>query len=552
MTLYALLVPGTAILVIALVVTWRLHKAAAALRHWLLTAAVLCAAMSPLLHATAPAWGPAMPAMPLSSPLAPVITGLDVLNVQPPAGPRADSSRATAASPARSWSQALIAVWAVGALGSLSFLALGLWRLSHMTRAAVLVGSGAWPDAVSARRHRHQVRQPIDVRVMDRASMPLVWGARRSAILIPRAALTWSAPRIEAVVAHEVAHVYRHDWAWQLVSEFACALYWFHPLAWCARARLRAESDAACDDMVLRSGADATSYAGHLIAIARDCNTGVTVPAPAVVRASTLERRLTAMLDPTRDRRPLSPLLRSATLGLALSATVLVSGLAAQSFVSMTGTFVDASRGVLPNVTLVLTNEQTGAKYEIKTDRAGRYEFVGLPPGQYVLDADLPGFARFNARVTVGNRHVEQDVVMSIGTVRESITVAEDAVPRVPDPEVTRRVEESRTKRAAAPCPEGPSDGAVRMGGNLRVPLKFRDVRPEYPEALRGTSGAVVLSARIAPDGSVDEVDVVESTHAAFAQSAIDAVRQWEFGATLLNCERVATPMQVTVNFKAR
>ena len=90
------------------------------------------------------------------------------------------------------------------------------------------------------------------------------------------------------------------------------------------------------------------------------------------------------------------------------------------------------------------------------------------------------------------------------------------------------------------------------MGGNIRVPVKYRDFRPHYPEALQGTAGVVVLSTQIGLSGSVEDIEVVSSTHPAFTDSAVDAVRQWEFDATLLNGEPVVTPMRITVNFRTR
>lgn len=259
------------------------------------------------------------------------------------------------------------------------------------------------------------------------------------------------------------------------------------------------------------------------------------------------------MLDASRDRRPLSTAARATAAALIVTVTVAVAAIAAQTFSSITGTIVDPSQGVLPGVTLVLTNEQTHAKYEIKTDRSGRYEFVGLPPGNYALSAALPGFAQFNGRVAVGGQPLQQDVVMSIGTIQETITITDGPAAPVspPNPERARQIEALRLKRAATTCSE-PQPGDVRMGGNIRVPVKLRDFKPRFPEALRGTSGVVVLSTRIGLNGSVEEIDVVSSTHPAFTESATDAVRQWEFDATLLNCERVETPMQVTVNFKAQ
>lgn len=258
------------------------------------------------------------------------------------------------------------------------------------------------------------------------------------------------------------------------------------------------------------------------------------------------------MLDNTRNRTPLSTRTRRAAVALTLGLTLAVAALAAQSFVSLSGTIVDPTNGVLPGVKLMLVNEQTQAKYEIKTDKTGRYEFVGLPPGNYTMDATIPGFSRFTGRVVVGGQNLQQDLTLTVGTLQETITVRQDAVPPAPDPERDRKIAEFKAKRAAAKCPAEQPGGDVRMGGNIRVPIKLRDVRPLYPDSLRGTEGVVVLSTKVTTTGAVDVVEVESTTHPEFSQSAIDAVRQWEFDATLLNCEPIVTPMRVTVNYKVQ
>ena len=103
-------------------------------------------------------------------------------------------------------------------------------------------------------------------------------------------------------------------------------------------------------------------------------------------------------------------------------------------------------------------------------------------------------------------------------------------------------------------------------GGNVRPPRKLRDVRPVYPAhlATKGVGGTVLLEARIGTDGFVREVTVVEtgwSTNAAgtarsdtaladFGKAAADAVRQWQFDSTLLNCVATEVAMMVRVTFE--
>jgi TonB family protein len=547
---------SSVILLIGLLLMPLLRSRSAALRHWVLAGALLCAAAVPFVGRIAPAW----PA-PFDLSLATRVLSAPAPRALAWRAPAAESGApAAVAGPAqdtdatRSVASVLLFIWVGGVSLSLAALFIGLRRLSRLTRGARRVTSGPWMDCIATLSARHGVARPVAICMIDRPALLLVWGWRYPILIIPALSTSWPADRIAAVVHHELAHIQRADWITQLLSELVRAVYWFNPLVWLVCSRLRAECEVATDDQVLAHRPEGTSYAAHIVEIARDLNTRSWLPAPAIVRASTLERRIRAMLDSSRDRRSVSVPTRVAASVLLITATIVVAGLAAQTFSSLTGTIVDPSQGALPGVTLVLTNEQTQAKYEIKTDRTGRYEFVGLPPGNYVLSAALPGFARFSGRITVGGQQLQQDVVLSVGTIQETITVTDGpaAPPAPPNPERARQLDALKQKRAAAKCPETQPGGDVRLGGNIRPPVKYRDFRPRYPDALQGTSGIVVLSARIGLTGSVQDLEVVSSTHPAFSESAIEAVRQWEFDATLLNCERVVTDMQVTVNFKTQ
>ena len=79
-------------------------------------------------------------------------------------------------------------------------------------------------------------------------------------------------------------------------------------------------------------------------------------------------------------------------------------------------------------------------------------------------------------------------------------------------------------------------------------------VDPIYPDSLKDQriSGIVTMEAHISADGTVTDVGVLASPHTDLTNAAFDAVRQWTFTPTLLNCTPIAVKMKVTINFVAQ
>ena len=90
----------------------------------------------------------------------------------------------------------------------------------------------------------------------------------------------------------------------------------------------------------------------------------------------------------------------------------------------------------------------------------------------------------------------------------------------------------------------------VRVGGNIQVPTKTRDSKPEYPPIAQSTrvQGVVILEAIIGADGNIANARVLRSIPLLDA-AALSAVSQWQFTPTLLNGQPVSVIMTVTVNF---
>jgi hypothetical protein len=96
-------------------------------------------------------------------------------------------------------------------------------------------------------------------------SVPVTLGALRSTILLPLEWREWDDAKLDAVIAHEMAHVARRDGLTQRLSLLHRALFWFSPLAWWLDRKLAALAEQASDEAALSGGADRNEYARTLL-----------------------------------------------------------------------------------------------------------------------------------------------------------------------------------------------------------------------------------------------------------------------------------------------
>jgi TonB family protein len=557
------------ILLAALFAGVLLKTRSASLRHWVLAVAVGCAVATPLLSLVLPSS--------LRAAVGEMSFGQGARGMSPlQEGAMLQDAARNGVAVQTEFSVAGVAdaslenlgarhvarhVWVLGTVVSFFILLVGLGRLWWLASRARVIDSGPWFELGAGLHRSYRLSRPVQLLQSDHSSLLVTWGWRHPKVMLPAAARGWANDRVRIVLAHELAHIERGDWAVQLAAEALRSVYWFNPLVWITCRRLRVESERACDDAVLRCGVEGPEYATHLLDLVRSLQSdrGPWLPAPAMARPSSLEGRICAMLNTAINRRPVSWPARVATIVALLALTVPVAGVRAQStFYSFTGTVLDATNRVLPDTTLVLTDPMRRAKYEVRSDATGRFEFVGLPPGQYTLVAALPGFANFKEDVAMGG-NIERELRLQVGSLEETITVTDRSVPAAqPDPVAAQKLEEARRRfaefaqRERARCAAGVAH--VLVGGNILAPRKLLDVRPVYPGPLReaNVGGTVTMRALIGIDGMVREVRSVQGPHPDLEAAAVDAVHQWQFSTTLLNCEPIEVDMNVTVNFNPR
>ncbi len=445
------------------------------------------------------------------------------------------ASAPTAVTPVQQGPDLLVLVWAAGVVFCLAQLAGALLRFRAVLRHAAPVSAPSVVALLHEIAALHDVRRQVRLLRTDRADMLATSGLVRPVIVLPAHAREWSEPRLRSVLVHELAHVSRADWFIQTCAEILCAFLWFNPLVWVVARQLRREAERACDDVVLTSGVPARQYAQDLIELVSLCRPRTRwVSAAPMARASTLERRIAAMLDSTLDRSRVSRPIVAITVVVLFALALPIAALrAAQGAGNLTGVVYDATGGVLPGVAVTLDGSGD-SKWAATTNAGGRFDLPSIPAGAYVLSVSLPGFRTLRQQFELRNaRDWDRAITLQVGDVSESIVV-----------------QETRLTQAGAPQPQMPPP--VRVGGNIRVPRKTVDVKPVYPVAMReaGREGVVPIEAIIGKDGSVTSVRVTSAqVHPDFAIAAIDAVRQWRFTPTLLNGAPVEIVMTVNVAF---
>ena len=226
------------------------------------------------------------------------------------------------------WTALLLSVWTLGALLALARPFLGLWGIRQLSLLSASITDA--PALTLAAECAAALHLPCLPQLRQAAvPVPMTWGSRRPVVLLPQNAAHWPEDRLRAVLLHEMAHIRRHDWLGHRLADLSCALYWFHPLVWLTARRLRAESEAACDDLVLASGFPAPDYARHLLEIARALPAAALVPQTAIAMAQTsqVESRLKMILDNTQSRRALTRRVLLTAFGLGAAALVPLAAL---------------------------------------------------------------------------------------------------------------------------------------------------------------------------------------------------------------------------------
>jgi len=333
----------------------------------------------------------------------------------------------------------LVTGWMLGiTILSLSLMA-GWFQVQAMKRRRIIEVSAEWQQRFAGVARKIGVSRPVRLVQSRLAEVPMVIGWLRPVILLPVSVLSGlSSEQLEAVLAHELAHIRRHDYLVNLLQSAIETALFYHPVVWWIGRRIREERENACDDLAVEACGDRIIYARALTQL--ETMRGVPEALAPAASGGSLLLRVRRLAGRGANREPLSSWWAAgfvvAFLALAVVAGIVApvrAGDKAPQARIIQGMVVSPAGGAVPEarVTLVVRSFVGGkepASMETKTDQTGRFRFEAPESAKNTatfMCVEAPGFALTAQDVdTAVDRPMrialEEPVIVEVKTVNEA------------------------------------------------------------------------------------------------------------------------------------
>jgi beta-lactamase regulating signal transducer with metallopeptidase domain len=160
-------------------------------------------------------------------------------------------------------------LWSAGLAVLALRLAVGLAGAVRLTSEGTPLTGPAWRALLARFLALVSLRRAVSLKSHPEILVPLTWGWRRPVVLLPPDTEAWSEEERSSALFHELSHIKRGDFLVMLLVRASLAVFWWNPLGWVVYRRLLKEQETACDELVLRAGIRPSSYAASLLAFRR-------------------------------------------------------------------------------------------------------------------------------------------------------------------------------------------------------------------------------------------------------------------------------------------
>ena len=455
----------------------------------------------------------------------------------------------------------LAILWTMGVSAMVLRLAGGIWWLNRTYLAQAQPLSEPWLAHLRPLAQRMGLKHAVPLLESHVADTPLVIGWFKPVILIPTSALLHLSPEaLEAVLAHELAHVLRLDYLANLLQCLAEAILFFHPAAWWLSHQIRELREHCCDDAAAALCGNPMILAEGLSALERLRRSLHSNPEPALAAAKgKLMSRITRLFQPQAAPAPsLRGFITTFVSASLLGAAALT---AQQATTAKKAVPSKASKAAMPSLRIAYQPPPPPypAEARAKTiqglvvlrmmiNSAGLPELVEATEGPKELQAGALAYGkgwRFQPRpqADAGTQAFQLNLLFELKGTPEAAELL-SKLPKATGPSATVEII-ARAVQA--------SEGLISDFEFSRIKIAHQPKAPDYPaEAkVRGIQGTVVVSITIDEDGNPTAVEALEGPEE-LRPTAIEYAKGWTFEPAIVNGKPIKARFKLTMPFKLR
>ena len=547
---------------------WLLRGIAARYRHALWIVTLLACITLPLFSANA-LRKPVPVRNPVAAPIASgpvVLTRIITPDVEIADTPNAEALTSTnpaAKRPIVSWSSLTLPVRVAFTILA-TYIAFLLWKFVLLLRAwrrtqSIVAGASDSPLPVDLQATIDRCRTLIvvkQIRILrsPHVPVPITLGVVNPIIVLPESLLEETdRDLLSSAIGHELVHVARRDYLWNLVFETVYLPLSFHPAAALVRRRIRQTRELCCDDIVATKVLNAKTYARSLMRII-----GSTPLSPRLISDTTiglnqsdiLEVRIMSLLN-SKNRKSRSPRMLLIAAALVLIAPCVV------------GAKLALKLDVYAQEPNLYAQEKEARKQQEKALEGLRQQARDL--SEQLKGADETQRKEIEARLRAVKKNLEEHerAVAEFRYQQEDLDKMRTELELYAKSKTTDEQELKKMREYLAKIEtEYPADDArlreakeklallEKAGQNRKAKVTYR-VEPEYtPDARdKQITGTVLLGVTVGPDGTAQNIQIKRSLFPSLDESAVSAVRKWRFEPAIKDGQAVSFYLQVEFYF---
>lgn len=166
------------------------------------------------------------------------------------------------------WLGSVVVLWLAGVVLCAARPLIGFWAQYRLQRLGLTEVSEEIRRQVQDLSRRLQMSTIVRVANSALVTVPMVVGYLKPIILLPASVVSGLTPhQLESLLAHELAHVRRHDWIVNAMQVLVETVLFYHPAVWWLSNRIRCERELSCDDLALSVTRDVLTYGRMLLTL---------------------------------------------------------------------------------------------------------------------------------------------------------------------------------------------------------------------------------------------------------------------------------------------